>query len=535
MKTHLIANAFTNIDDQYIIESHPAAVLAQNGRLPRAEGPVRRFLGSGWGAAILSAACALLVLTGIVMAGRMGTGDPTVNPGGQVTEAEADNIRDPSHTLTAGSFSFAYRIEAPAGYERGATITVFTEMTNITDKTITAQGSSGDREAHIRLLYEDGTDTVNIAPILCYTANVVPHTFKPGETVKGQLQLRIPEDAPYGAYTLELSYPYNAAWTVSFENVFTLRSTPTTPSLTLTLDGVEHPLRGGHIITGSLSRDIGDCMGEHIDMDGMPPEKLEDILLSDCGSAVPYTKGNALQRMKLDAIRMSEGTATWESIKVYDTSGKLVRNGVDSISCGLSDDVYYAVLLLRASGFSYAMGDKTYTVEDSIIMVVFRLVSPDYEEETTPTTPTTPVTTTPPSTEQPPVALPDVEPFMFEYDIKAPNGYAPGESVSIHVAMTNCGEETLFLEGPSSDHKPRIRLYAILPDGTEQRLDEELDSTDDIVKHIYSPRETVDALYDFRIPNNAPTGKGIRYRLEIYSPLAPIYGVELLLPNHLNE
>ncbi len=508
MNPHLIADAFTNIDDRYINESHPAAVLAENGRLPRAEGPIRRFLDSGWGAAILSAACALLVLSGIVWMGRHGAQLPD-EPGGQLTETDAAGQH--ISTLTSGAFTFSYRIEAPEGFRRGATVTILTEMTNTSGEVIRAEGSSSESVAHISLyctIDSAAGTNIDILPMNPVTTDEVTHTFSPGETRQGRLRFQIPEDAPYGDYHLELFYPYNPEWAVTFENVFTMTepaAAPTTPALTLTLDGVEYPLRGGHLFSGSMTRDAGDGLMEGVDMDGMPPETPEDIRRTDCGSVVRYTEGHALKRMKLEAIRMDEGTAAWESIKVYDTDGKLVRSGTDSISCGLSDEVYYAVLTLTAQDFHYTMGDKTYLVENGLLAVVFRLVSPDYAVET-----------------EPEPALPTECPFTFDFSLfdVTPDSVDPphytvtqGSSYTLHTVMTNMTDSTVSLPLASTSPQPFVSIYQDLPDGTRYDLIGEIPWEDLEGTLIMEPGGFERRNYSLSIPADAPTGS---YSVRVY-------------------
>ncbi len=517
MNPNLIADAFTHIDDRYINESHPAAVLAENGRLPRAEGPIRRFLDSGWGAAILSAACALLVLSGIVWMGRHGAQLPD-EPGGQLTETDAAGERIP--TLTAGAFSFTYRIEAPEGFRRGATVTILTEMTNTSGEVIRAEGPSSESVAHISLyctIDSAAGTNIDILPMNPATTDEVIHTFSPGETRQGRLRFQIPEDAPYGTYRLELFYPYNPEWAVTFENVFTMTepaAAPTTPALTLTLDGVEYPLRGGHLFSGSMTRDAGDGLMEAIDMDGMPPETLEDIQRMDGGSIVRYTKGHALKRMKLETIRMDEGTAAWESIKVYDTDGKLVRSGTDSISCGLSDEVYYAVLILKVGGLDYTMGDKTYLVENGLLAVVFRLVSPDYVEETTPDLP-----------------LPTECPFTFDFSFfdATPDSTEPlrytvtqGCSYTLYTAMTNTTDSTVSLPLASTSRQPFVSIYQDLPDGTRYDLIGEIPWEDLEGNLVVEPGQVVPRNYHLTLPADAPTGY---YTVKVYFGENPDWGM----------
>lgn len=83
MKGILAYQAFNQISDTYVDESYiPGAevLLAPPSRRTRAqreEGPLRRFMNSGWGVACVSLFVALTVLTGIIYAGHR---DPTVLP-----------------------------------------------------------------------------------------------------------------------------------------------------------------------------------------------------------------------------------------------------------------------------------------------------------------------------------------------------------------------------------------------------------------------------------------------------------------------
>ena len=83
MKGILAYQAFNQISDTYVDESYiPGAevLLAPPSRRTRAEreeGPLRRFMNSGWGVACVSLFVALTVLAGIIYAGHR---DPTVLP-----------------------------------------------------------------------------------------------------------------------------------------------------------------------------------------------------------------------------------------------------------------------------------------------------------------------------------------------------------------------------------------------------------------------------------------------------------------------
>ncbi len=83
MKGILAYQAFNQISDTYVDESYiPGAEVllappARRTRAQREEGPLRRFMNSGWGVACVSLFVALTVLTGIIYAGHR---DPTVLP-----------------------------------------------------------------------------------------------------------------------------------------------------------------------------------------------------------------------------------------------------------------------------------------------------------------------------------------------------------------------------------------------------------------------------------------------------------------------
>ncbi len=85
MKSHLIQDMLSRIDDRYILESHPDVVLAERQRdgLYDDRPPAwKRFMNSGWGVAAVSVLVGLGVVIGIAAAGRLGTVDPGGSPGG---------------------------------------------------------------------------------------------------------------------------------------------------------------------------------------------------------------------------------------------------------------------------------------------------------------------------------------------------------------------------------------------------------------------------------------------------------------------
>ncbi len=94
MKQTLIQDKFTEIDDKFIMESHPDVVVENNLRdglyTPPAPHPFRKFMQSGWAAAIACMLVSGAVLSAVVAAGRLGSGDPgrnpTINPGHQLVE-----------------------------------------------------------------------------------------------------------------------------------------------------------------------------------------------------------------------------------------------------------------------------------------------------------------------------------------------------------------------------------------------------------------------------------------------------------------
>ncbi len=104
MNPNLIQDAFSKIDDQYIVESHPETVIARNGRPAKAPGLWSRFASSGIGAAVISGVVALGVLAAIIAAGQMDPADspaggPTPGAPGYAATGDGDsNSYDPSLT-----------------------------------------------------------------------------------------------------------------------------------------------------------------------------------------------------------------------------------------------------------------------------------------------------------------------------------------------------------------------------------------------------------------------------------------------------
>ncbi len=85
-----IFSLMSDIDPKLLAEAVPPSWVSDTGAVPRK--PKRHpfaWLDSGWAAAVLSAVVAIGVLVAIVMAGRMGTGDPV---GG--TSAESESVTE---------------------------------------------------------------------------------------------------------------------------------------------------------------------------------------------------------------------------------------------------------------------------------------------------------------------------------------------------------------------------------------------------------------------------------------------------------
>ncbi len=106
MNPNLIQDAFSKIDDQYIVESHPETVIARNGRPAKAPGLWSRFASSGIGAAVISGVVALGVLAAIIAVGQMDPADspaggPTPGAPGYAATGEGDgNSYDPTTDIT---------------------------------------------------------------------------------------------------------------------------------------------------------------------------------------------------------------------------------------------------------------------------------------------------------------------------------------------------------------------------------------------------------------------------------------------------
>ncbi len=427
MKTTYIADAFSNIDDAYINESLPAAVPAAKGKLPRAEGPIRRFLGSGWGAAAISAAVALVVLTGVIMAGRLGADMPGVGPldgpidnlpvgdGAGTNGTTADEPVEDDPTEADRIFAFDYDIIAPNGYGRGETITIRTFMTNVTSEPIFYEGSSTTLDARVRLtcVLPDGSD-FTVEDERDYTDDFIEYWYQPGVAVTGAVDIRIPDDAPDGRYQLTLYSIYNKDWVYSFPPVFTIRDgkTETAPAATeppimepSDTDVMELvPLRHApvtakinslhydfilHMWSGRLSRDLGNDMAATTAMDG-EPLRGEDILeMAAAGDSITTvflpTEDGQFPSATVGRVSIGELPATrLLKLEAFDSQGNSVfkvtpPDGASQISLvleALPADTYYVSLSLEASGFYYTMMDESWQVVSGCFDLVFRL-SPD--------------------------------------------------------------------------------------------------------------------------------------------------------------
>ncbi len=81
-----IFSLMSDIDPKLLAEAVPPSWVSDDGRIPAKEKKHPfAWLDSGWAAAILSVIVSVAVLVAIVMAGRMGTGDPV---GGTIPESE---------------------------------------------------------------------------------------------------------------------------------------------------------------------------------------------------------------------------------------------------------------------------------------------------------------------------------------------------------------------------------------------------------------------------------------------------------------
>ncbi len=403
MKPTYIADAFSQIDDAYINESHPAAIAA-GGRKPRAEGSVRRFLGSGWGAAILSAAAALLVMTGIVFAGRMGANTP--GPGGQIPVPGTDEDSD--------------RVDI--------VVTNPTEQENDGEH---VSGTSAETAAETTLETDPGTQP----------------------------------------------------------------NTSGTPTVTVTVNGEAVSLGVGNLFSASGERDAGNGMAEAINMDGMPPDTLQDIRDQDSGITIRYEQENGFSLpLPLTDVRLSQGTAVFESLRIYTENGNEISRNTEiqstkTIPAGLEEGKYYVVLVLSVKGFDYEMMGKTYRVTSGHASVVFHIEPVSYH-----------------------VPAEDF-PLKFDFDIVAPDGYVRGKTIYVHTFMTNVSGNPVHYTGPSSDVDARIRLTHLLYNDVCYRLDQERLYTTDIIERDIAPGETITETIPVYISEDAPDGA---YDLTMY-------------------
>ena len=104
MKGILAYEAFNQISDTFVDESYiPGAEVllappTRRTRAEREEGPLRRFMNSGWGVACVSMFVALTVLAGIIWAGQR---DPTGIPSVGTSPADTSFMTEALTTLRA--------------------------------------------------------------------------------------------------------------------------------------------------------------------------------------------------------------------------------------------------------------------------------------------------------------------------------------------------------------------------------------------------------------------------------------------------
>ncbi len=431
MKKELIANAFSDIDDAYINESHPAAVLAAKGETSRADGFFRRFMSSPLAAAVLSVIVSVGVLTAVILAGRTGAGDPgpagaplggtadsvledvavtvipdTLPPGGSGGDVDAkppaDTALDTDQTayeplpeFTAGPFAFSYHIAAPDGFKPGCTIRIDTYMTNVSESAVHYSGSSSELDAHIELWYTlpDGTHHRMDEP-MDSTDDVMEYTYAPGETVEGFVEVFIPADVPAVTLDLIMSYSANKTWSVTFPKVFTvgdgyvpetgLPVPPVTnerPSAHAMLGNEFVTLGSLYMIHGQLSSDDGD-MAATSAVSGEPLTGQDIVELFRSGATFPVHHYSVIdgqsESVDIHDIRI-DGHAidSITRLEVFNTEGERVsgRTSLDGVvSKGTLLDTllkadYYVALSFMASDFPWV--EEGWTVDHGEFTVIF--------------------------------------------------------------------------------------------------------------------------------------------------------------------
>ncbi len=111
MRTDLLLEALSGIEDAYILESHPLSVAA----MPRRERALTRFFGSGIGAAVIAGIVAVGVLVAIVMAGLGGGPGVTPAPGmSDTAESEHRSETEAKNPETAPTESLPVMTADPA-------------------------------------------------------------------------------------------------------------------------------------------------------------------------------------------------------------------------------------------------------------------------------------------------------------------------------------------------------------------------------------------------------------------------------------
>ena len=244
MKGEILFEKMTNIADEYVAEAAMGEAYG-NPRRPRETGPVLRFLGSGWGAAVICALISITVAVALIRWGQAGTPVGPVGPAGPAGHPSDTSEADTPATDPFARFAFTYEFLDEEGHPQ-STATLLQGESFTVNATVKNQGlpfvyvgSSGGFCPDVRFVHYGEEKTTIIHGGIFLSTDVGTHLVEAGKVGYGCYFGQIPADAPAGDYDLILSYKNDEQVFTGVLTVETVYVPPNTPVILPDLDPVQ--------------------------------------------------------------------------------------------------------------------------------------------------------------------------------------------------------------------------------------------------------------------------------------------------------
>ncbi len=387
--------------------------------------------------------------------------------------------------------AFSVELTDPGeGYKRGSVLTIEVTMENKTESPITFTANSLEYYLpYLRLIATrlDGERRVVYdSKEFIILDGMEPHelTFSPGQSRTQEWQVYIPEDAPTGAYYLTAYYRPRPAWYEAYESPLfvmgeagnleadCLSVSLTSGNGTYMISPEAHYRHFAYIVP-----EIGDIMIHEQDWRLWESYIEGDLVTLELPQGTVPTVGHKMYSF--------DGWTDSAEVYIYDTEKTLIAEGELSELSSLPVGTYFVAMGLRGTGPWLSTG----LCEAFWLGFGFRLVVIDED-----------------------IAEPDCLPFWYEHAVDAPNGYARGASFTVHAAMQYMHDRVIFFDAPASEVYPRVKVYCLLADGTEYRIDTPPANADEIVQVTCRSGDRLSQDVTVLIPEDAPAGT---YYLEI--------------------